>query len=230
MMYGSWDIKCKGQRFLPLWAIFCPLTLLTSKFWNKKNSCRHYHFTLMYHKWQSYDVWFLRYQAWLISRDIRQFFVILGYFLPFYPLTQKIKFLKKWKKLLGILSFYPWVPQIKIICMVPEISSTTDIIFCHLGPVFLTKNCDHRLYCSWDIVRDGCNCYFSFWATSCPFTSLIAQKIKNIRKMKKTPGDIFILHKCTKTHDHRLYHSWDMAGDECNFCFSFWATFALLPL
>ena len=165
-----------------------------------------------------------------IKRYQTQFFVILGYFLPFYPLTQKIKFLKKWKKLLGILSFYPWVPQIKIICMVPEISSTTDIIFCHLGPVFLTKNCDHRLYCSWDIVRDGCNCYFSFWATSCPFTSLIAQKIKNIRKMKKTPGDIFILHKCTKTHDHRLYHSWDMAGDECNFCFSFWATFALLPL
>ena len=177
----------------------------------------------------------MMYGSWDIKHDWYQeisdtIFVILGYFLPFYPLTQKIKFLKKWKKLLGILSFYPWVPQIKIICMVPEISSTTDIIFCHLGPVFLTKNCDHRLYCSWDIVRDGCNCYFSFWATSCPFTSLIAQKIKNIRKMKKTPGDIFILHKCTKTHDHRLYHSWDMAGDECNFFFSFWATFALLPL
>ena len=23
-----------------------------------------------------------------------------------------------------------------------------------------TKNHDHMLYCSWDIVRDGCNCYF----------------------------------------------------------------------
>ena len=119
-----------------------------------------------------------------IKRYQTQFFVILGYFLPFYPLTQKIKFLKKWKKLLGILSFYPWVPQIKIICMVPEISSTTDIIFCHLGPVFLTKNLDHRLYCSWDIVHDGCN-YFSFWATSFPFTSLIAQKMKISEKWKK---------------------------------------------
>ena len=27
-----------------------------------------------------------------------------------------------------------------------------------------TKNHDHILYYSWDIVRDGCNCYFSFWA------------------------------------------------------------------
>ena len=184
MMYGSWDIKCKGQSFLSLWAIFYPLTLLTSKFWNKKNSCRH-HFTLVYHKWQSYDVWFLRYQARLISRDIRHNFLSFwAIFCPFTPLTQKIKFSKKWKKLLGILSFYTWVPQIKIICMVPEISSTTDIIFCHLGPVFLTKNLDHRLYCSWDIVHDGCN-YFSFWATSFPFTSLIAQKMKISEKWKK---------------------------------------------
>ena len=33
----------------------------------------------MYHKWQSYDVWFLRYQA-----QKMEFFVILDHFLPFY--------------------------------------------------------------------------------------------------------------------------------------------------
>ena len=33
-----------------------------------------------------------------------------------------------------------------------------------------TKNHDHMLYCSWDIVRDGCNCNFSFWAIFCPFS------------------------------------------------------------
>ena len=34
----------------------------------------------MYHKWQSYDVWFQRYWA-----EQTEFFVILGHFLPFYP-------------------------------------------------------------------------------------------------------------------------------------------------
>ena len=29
----------------------------------KKNNWRYYHFTLLYHKWRSYDVWFLRYQV-----------------------------------------------------------------------------------------------------------------------------------------------------------------------
>ena len=35
------------------------------KFWkNKTNDWRCYPFTNVYHKWQSYDVWFLRYRAW----------------------------------------------------------------------------------------------------------------------------------------------------------------------
>ena len=49
----------------------------------------------------------------------------------------------------------------------------------------------------------------SSWAIFCPFTPLTAQKMKISQKMK-APGDINILHKCTKTHDHRLYCSWDM--------------------
>ena len=28
---------------------------------------------------------------------------------------------------------------------------------------------------------------------------------KNEKKKKKAPGDIIILHKCTKSHDHMLY-------------------------
>ena len=32
-------------------------------------------------------------------------------------------------------------------------------------------------------------------------------KNQNFEKMKKTPGDIIILQKCTKTHDHMLYCS-----------------------
>ena len=31
--------------------------------------------------------------------------------------------------------------------------------------------------------------------------------------MKKTPGDIIILHMCTKNYDKIMYSSWDMACD-----------------
>ena len=71
---------------------------------------------------------------------------------------------------------------------------------------------------------DRCN-YFSFCSIFCPFTLLTAQKNQNFKKMKKTHGDIIILHKCTKNHDHMLYCSWDMACDRCNCYFSFWAIF-----
>ena len=41
------------------------------------------------------------------------------------------------------------------------------------------------LYCSWDIARDGCKLYFSFWAIFCPFTSLVTQKIYILKKWIK---------------------------------------------
>ena len=82
-----------------------------------------------------------------------------------------------------------------------------------------TKNHDHMLHHSWDMVCDRCN-YFSFCAIFCPFT---AQKNQNFTKMKKIPGDIIISHKCTKTYDQMMYGSWDMVHDRCNWYFSFWA-------
>ena len=85
------------------------------------------------------------------------------------------------------------------------------------------------LYCSWDMVGDGCNCCFSFWTIFCPFTPLTAQKWKFQKNEKKPPGDV-ILHKCTKTHDHMLYCSWDMVCDRCScFFFHFGWYFSLLP-
>ena len=84
MMYGSWNIGQDRQDFLSFWTIFSPFTPLTT--WkvkilkNGKSSWRYYHFTHVYHKWKSYDVWFLRYGAWQT-----EFFVILDHFLPFYP-------------------------------------------------------------------------------------------------------------------------------------------------
>ena len=60
-----------------------------------------------------------------------------------------------------------------------------------------------------------------------PFYSTSKPKNQNFENLKKAPGDIIILHKCTNNHDHdhMLYCSSDMAHDGCKFYFSFWAIF-----
>ena len=65
--------------------------------------------------------------------------------------------------------------QIKY-CMVPEMLSTTDRIFCHFGQAF---------------------------------AYLPPKSLKNLNfvKMKKTPEDIIILHKCNKNQDNMLHCS-----------------------
>ena len=141
-MYGSWNMECNGQISSSFWTIFCPFTPLTSseiKILNKmkKNAWIYYHFIQVYHKWQSYDVWFLIYQV-----QQTEFFVIWTTFCPLTSLTtQKIKILKKWKKHLEISLFYTNVPKIMIICYtVPEIWCRTDVYFrlflCTFTPFF----------------------------------------------------------------------------------------------
>ena len=49
-------------------------------------------------------------------------------------------------------------------------------------------------------------------------------KNQNFEKLKKNPGDIIILNKCTKNHDHMLHCPLDMAHNRCDY-FSFWAIF-----
>ena len=118
-------------------------------------------------------------------------------------------------KTLEISSFYTSVPKIMIICYtVPEIWHLTDVIVIfHFGLFFVllppnspknknfkqmreitggiiilhncTKNHDHLLYCSWDMVCDSCNCYFSFWAIFCSFTPLTSQNMKILKQWQK---------------------------------------------
>ena len=60
-----------------------------------------------------------------------------------------------------------------------------DIIILHKW----IKNHNHRLCCSLDMARNGCNCYFLYWAIFSTFTSLTAWKIKiKKKKRKKEPG------------------------------------------
>ena len=100
-----------------------------------------------------------------------------------------------------------------------------DIIILHK----YTKNPYHWLYCSWDMVCYGCNCYFHFRLY---FSLLLpppsnSPKNENFKTMKMA-GDI-ILHNCIKNHDHMLYCSWDMVCVRCNCYFSFLGYFLLLP-
>ena len=66
-MHASWDMEYDRHNFLSFRAIFCPFTpQLTPKIkiWNKcKKPWRYYPITHVYHKWRSYDVWFIRYKT-----------------------------------------------------------------------------------------------------------------------------------------------------------------------
>ena len=137
MIYGSWNIRCSRQNFLLFWAMFCTFTPL--KTWKikivtnkKKNTRRYYHFTHVHHKWQSYDVWFLRYGAQQrIFCHLGSFFGLLH---PYGPRKSKFSTKKNQKKKqVEILSFYI---MCIIWCMAPVIWSATDRLFCHFGPFF----------------------------------------------------------------------------------------------
>ena len=91
-----------GVQWREFWVFldcFLPFYLLPNNSKNqnfekiKKRPWRYYHFTQVYHKRKSYDVWFLR-----------LFLSFWTVFCPFTAITtQKTKILKKWKKRLEIL-------------------------------------------------------------------------------------------------------------------------------
>ena len=64
------------------------------------------------------------------------------------------------------------------------------------------------MYDSSDIEHNWQN-FFSFWTIFCPFISnpITTQRIKILKRKKKTPGDIIILHKCTINDNHMIYGS-----------------------
>ena len=94
-----------------------------------------------------------------ISTAKDNFFVILGYFLPFYspnsPKNKNCKKMKKkqqkTKKRLGISSFYTSVPKLMIIYYtVPEIWCVTDIIILfHFGLFNSPKNKNFKKKKAW---------------------------------------------------------------------------------
>ena len=99
-----------------------------------------------HHSTHLHHKWILL-DVWFLryGAQLTELFLILGHFLPFYPTNnQKNQNFEKNKK-------KAWRYIILHKC---------------------NKNHDHMLYCSWDMALDGCNCYFSYWAIFCHFTSL----------------------------------------------------------
>ena len=121
------------------------------------------------------------------------YFSFWAIFCPFTSLTaQKIKISKKWKNISEMSSIYTSLPKIMIICYtVREIWRVTDVtIIFHLGLFFVLSPPSQSK--KWKFKknekkawRDGCNCYFSFWAIFYPFTPPNNPKNKNFKKLKK---------------------------------------------
>ena len=128
MMHGSWYIKHDRQNWLSFWATFLPPNNSENQNFekNEKSSWRYDHFTQGYYKWQSCDIWFLRYL--LQQTDL------FGHLWPFF----EMKISKKWKKHLKISSLYRSVPKIMIIgYTVPEIWCVLGVtIIFHFDPFF----------------------------------------------------------------------------------------------
>ena len=123
------EIRSATDRiFLVMFCFFIPITTRKIHFLKKwKNTRTNYPFTHLQQKLRSCYVWFLRYGAWHAD-----FFVILGFFLSFYPPDnpENQNFWKTRKKLQEILSFHTCVPQMAITWyMAPKISSARDIFF-----------------------------------------------------------------------------------------------------
>ena len=150
MVYSSYNTEWDRQNFLSFCATFSPFTTPSpkkSKFWrkNEKNCLdilSFYTYIHVYHKWKSYDIWFLKYKVQQTEIFLTFGHVLPSCFLPpcwaFYPpMDSKIKILKKWKNHLKILSFSYCVPEmIAIWCILPKIWSATDKMFCYFEPFF----------------------------------------------------------------------------------------------
>ena len=62
--------------------------------------------------------------------------------------------------------------------------------------------------------------FLSFYLSN----NLNNQNFENMKKTKKKPGDIIILHLYTTNENHTMYGSWDVEHDRLNFL-SFWTIF-----
>ena len=147
------------NHFLPFYHANKPRK---SNFWkNDKNCWRYHHFKQVYQKPQSYEVQLLRY-----GMRLTEFFVNLGHFLPFYPLTTtKIKINKNKK------SIWRWH---------------------HFTHKYQKSQSYHVCFLRYEIQKT----IFYFGPFFCPFTPLLTTKRNIWNNCKKNPLEILSYYTC----------------------------------
>ena len=140
-----------------------------------------------------------------IRSETDRIFIILGHFCPFttspHLIIPKIKILEKKKFEKNVWRCYPFIHT-----CVPEmiwfLTYEMRHVYTYVPKITIT------IYGSWDMECDRQK-FLSVWAIVFPFSPLTTRKIK-IFKLKKAPGDIIILHRCTINENHMMYGSWDI--------------------
>ena len=135
----------------------------------------------MYHKWQSYDVWLLRYQDIYPTNNLK---------------SQNFEKLKKTAGdiILNRCNINDNYPMYGSIVQTPpffkeKLKKKTP------GDIILQKcikNHDYMLYCSWDMTCNKCNCFFHFvlyFALYLPSSP----KNQNLKKWKKYQEKLFFI-------------------------------------
>ena len=164
-----------------------------------------------------------------ILGDTDRNFCLFGpFFCPFTRLTtQKIKILKKWKKIIWrchhydhlIYAYWDMKWDRHITQNVLSFWSTFALL-----PHYWSRKLKFRKNVKKLEILSSCTrvpCHFGPFLPSDPPNNLENQ---NFEKMKNMPGDIIILHLCTTNDNHMMYGSWDMERNRQNFL-SIWTIF-----
>ena len=77
---------------------------------------------------------------------------------------------------------------------------------------------------SYEVRLDKSFCHFEPFFAILPTSQPGKSKFRKNKKIKKTSGDVIVLHMCTKNKNHVTYASWDMKLDRQNFL-SIWNIF-----
>ena len=177
----------------------------------------------MHHWSRSYDIWFLRY-----NKQRTKFFVIMGHFLTLLT-TQKIKILKKCKKLLEILWFCTkimmydswdigcnrqifshFVPFFALLLLPPPFTTQTIKILQKWKKtprdIIILHKCtiidNHMIYRSWDI-----NCNTDFFCHLGPFFTFYPPNCPKNENIKKKLKNTWRCHHFTQEYQK----SWSYA-------------------
>ena len=164
-----------------------------------------------------------------------EFFCHFGPFFTYFPFNNsEINILKKWKKHLEMSSCYTCVPKISTTwCMLPKIWSATEnflsfwVIFCPFTPLItpkikIWKNCTNCLeILSFSHVNHKWMLYdvwfLRYKASQRELLVILGQffifdspnnlKNEKCEKMKKSHGNIIIIHLCNINYNH-IYDVW----------------------